>query len=87
MVAPPTRAVATLCLIHRSLLLLRILVVLAGSRRELIATPSLYLDSEVDPFADVPPPLRTSTVDLLPAPTSSWFCDMMRRPARRTAGP
>ena len=72
MVAPPTRAVATLCLIHRSLLLLRILVVLAGCRRELIATPSLYLDSEVYPFGMSGRP---------------GFCDMMRRPARRTAGP
>ncbi len=44
---------------------LAILVILVGCQRNLIPTPNLYTDSEVDPFADVPPQLATNTVDLL----------------------
>ncbi len=48
-----------------SLVLVAILAVLGGCQRQLIPTPNLYLDRELDPFADVPPPLRTNTADLL----------------------
>jgi esterase/lipase superfamily enzyme len=33
--------------------------------RELMPTPNLYVESETDPFADVPPVYRTSSVELL----------------------
>lgn len=51
--------------VYRLLVFLPILVVLVGCQRQLIPTPNLYLDRELDPFADVPPPLRTNTADLL----------------------
>ena len=51
--------------VYRLLVLLPILVVLVGCQRQLIPTPNLYLDRELDPFANVPSPLKTTTVDLL----------------------
>ena len=48
--------------VYRLLVLLPILV---GCQRQLIPTPNLYLDRELDPFANVPSPLKTTTVDLL----------------------
>ncbi len=51
--------------VYRLLVVLPILVVLVGCQRQLIPTPNLYLDRELDPFADVPLPLRTNTADLL----------------------
>jgi esterase/lipase superfamily enzyme len=46
--------------------LLVVLCLLAGcGQRELIETPNLYLEPDLYPFADVPSPLRTNTVDIL----------------------
>jgi esterase/lipase superfamily enzyme len=44
-----------------------LLVVLAGCDpgRSLMPTPNLYLDPEIDPFADVPPALQGNAIDLL----------------------
>ena len=50
---------------RRARVALATLVILSGCQRHLIPTPNLYADSEIDPFADVPPELATSTVDLL----------------------
>ncbi len=50
---------------RRPLGALTIIVILLGCQRELIPTPNLYLDSELAPFANVPPELATNTVDLL----------------------
>jgi esterase/lipase superfamily enzyme len=47
-------------------LLLVVLCLLAGCKqRELIETPNLYLEPDLYPFADVPSPLQTNTVDIL----------------------
>ena len=51
--------------VRRSMLLLAAIAILAGCQRKLIRTPNLYVDTEINPFADVPPELATSTVDLL----------------------
>lgn len=42
-----------------------VIVLLAGCQEMLVSTPTLYLDAEQDPFADVPVELRTNAVDLL----------------------
>jgi esterase/lipase superfamily enzyme len=46
-------------------LLLALGCLLAGCQRELIQTPNLYLEPDLYPFADVPSPLQTNTVDIL----------------------
>ncbi|MHC5016911.1 MAG: alpha/beta hydrolase, partial [Planctomycetota bacterium] len=47
-------------------LLLTLLCLLAGcGQRELIETPNVYLEPDLYPFADVPSPLQTNTVDIL----------------------
>ncbi|MHC4993054.1 MAG: alpha/beta hydrolase, partial [Planctomycetota bacterium] len=48
----------------RSLALL-LVVLIGGCQRTLVGTPNLYLAADADPFADVPPALRSSTIDLL----------------------
>ena len=50
--------------VHR-LVLLAVFAMLAGCQRQLIPTPNLYIHAQENPFADVPPELRTSSVDLL----------------------
>ena len=51
--------------VRRLMSSLAVLVILAGCQRNLIPTPNLYSGSEVNPFANVPPELASSTVDLL----------------------
>ena len=38
---------------------------LAGCQRQLMPTPNLYVNSSVNPFADVPEPLRSNQVEVL----------------------
>jgi esterase/lipase superfamily enzyme len=53
----PTRPVSLLVLVF---------CLLAGcQQRELIETPNLYLEPDLYPFADVPSPLQTNTVEIL----------------------
>lgn len=51
----------------RLLLAVAVLVVVAGCSQpsKLMPTPNLYASGEMDPFADVPPELRTNKVDVL----------------------
>ncbi|MHC4385137.1 MAG: alpha/beta hydrolase [Planctomycetota bacterium] len=52
--------------IQPATLLLTLLCLLAGcGQRELIETPNVYLEPDLYPFADVPSPLQTNTVDIL----------------------
>jgi len=49
-----------------AVLMLFVVVALGGCKgRELMPTPNLYVGSETDPFADVAPVYRTSSVELL----------------------
>jgi esterase/lipase superfamily enzyme len=52
--------------IRRVAMLLTLFCLLAGcGQRELIETPNVYLEPDLYPFADVPSPLQTTTVDML----------------------
>ncbi len=64
--------------VRRSMPFLAVLVILAGCQRNLIPTPNLYAGTEINPFAEVPPELATSTVDFL------YVTD--RKPEDTTAG-
>ncbi len=41
------------------------ILLLAGCQQMLVPTPTIYVDAEQNPFADVPAELQTNTVDLL----------------------
>ncbi len=62
----------------RLMLFLAAIAVLAGCQRNLIPTPNLYAGTEINPFAEVPDELATTTVDLL------YVTD--RKPEDTTAG-
>lgn len=42
-----------------------VFVVGAGCSQQLMPTPNMYLNSDVNPFADVPPALQTTDIDVL----------------------